>query len=148
MKFLFVLAIAFPLSLSCVAAPVCSSSKVKQGFDTKMGPDGIPYCGCKGISFDEHSKIIFTQENGKDSACMKTTRKNNDEVEKMIENAPRTWPKIGMTSSEVTIGTRLGLPESRNTSTGRYGVHEQWVYKGGIYLYFENDILTDIQTRQ
>jgi hypothetical protein len=35
--------------------------------------------------------------------------------------------------------------ESVNTSIGRYGKHEQWVYGGGQYLYFENGVVTSIQ---
>lgn len=38
-----------------------------------------------------------------------------------------------------------GKPSSINTSTGSYGVHEQWVYGDNSYLYFENGKLTDIQ---
>lgn len=38
-----------------------------------------------------------------------------------------------------------GEPRSINKSTGAWGVHEQWVYGDGNYLYFENGILTSIQ---
>jgi hypothetical protein len=38
-----------------------------------------------------------------------------------------------------------GEPNEINKTTGSYGVHEQWVYKRGNYLYFENGILTTIQ---
>ena len=38
-----------------------------------------------------------------------------------------------------------GEPESINRSSGSWGVHEQWVYGGGNYLYFENGKLTSIQ---
>ena len=38
-----------------------------------------------------------------------------------------------------------GKPKSINKSTGAWGVHEQWVYGDGNYLYFENGILTSIQ---
>ena len=38
-----------------------------------------------------------------------------------------------------------GRPKDINKTTGSYGVHEQWVYGGGNYLYFENGKLTSIQ---
>lgn len=37
-----------------------------------------------------------------------------------------------------------GKPYSINKSTGSWGVHEQWVYSGDSYLYFENGKLTAI----
>lgn len=37
-----------------------------------------------------------------------------------------------------------GYPSDINKSTGSWGVHEQWVYGGGSYLYFENGRLTSI----
>ena len=38
-----------------------------------------------------------------------------------------------------------GNPENINQTITKFGVHEQWVYGGGNYLYFENGILTAIQ---
>lgn len=38
-----------------------------------------------------------------------------------------------------------GSPSSVNTTENKYGIHEQWVYGGGRYLYFDNGILTTIQ---
>jgi hypothetical protein len=32
-----------------------------------------------------------------------------------------------------------------NKTTGAWGIHEQWVYGMGQYLYFENGKLTTIQ---
>jgi len=39
----------------------------------------------------------------------------------------------------------LGYPEKVNRSVGVWGVHEQWIYGNGLYLYFENGILTSYQ---
>ena len=39
----------------------------------------------------------------------------------------------------------LGEPTDINVSTGSYGSHEQWVYDGNRYLYFENGKLTSFQ---
>ena len=51
---------------------------------------------------------------------------------------------IGMSKQDV-LDSNWGKPDHINTTTTRYGVHEQWVYGGGNYLYFENGILTSIQ---
>lgn len=50
---------------------------------------------------------------------------------------------IGMSSSQCREA--WGSPKSINRTTSRYGVHEQWVYSGNRYLYFENGTLTTIQ---
>lgn len=51
---------------------------------------------------------------------------------------------IGMSKQDV-LDSSWGKPDHINTTTTRYGVHEQWVYGGGNYLYFENGKLTSIQ---
>jgi hypothetical protein len=38
-----------------------------------------------------------------------------------------------------------GEPSDINKTSGSFGVHEQWVYGDGTYLYFENGKLTTIQ---
>lgn len=38
-----------------------------------------------------------------------------------------------------------GNPSDINKTTGSFGVHEQWVYGLGSYVYFENGIITTIQ---
>ena len=50
---------------------------------------------------------------------------------------------IGMTREIGMLS--LGYPDKINSTVGSWGVHEQWVYKNGTYLYFENDILTSYQ---
>lgn len=61
-------------------------------------------------------------------------RKEEEEKEKV---------KIGMTQNEVT--ERLGQPIDINTTITKDGTTEQWVYSGGVYLYFEDGILDTIQ---
>lgn len=51
--------------------------------------------------------------------------------------------RIGMTKK--MCKESWGEPESINRTTGSYGIHEQWVYGDGNYLYFENGRLSDIQ---
>ena len=50
---------------------------------------------------------------------------------------------IGMTK-EMAIESR-GNPININRTTGSWGIHEQWVYPGRNYLYFENGILKSWQ---
>ncbi len=52
--------------------------------------------------------------------------------------------RIGMTEDEVRQSS-WGKPESVNRTTMASGTHEQWVYGGGSYLYFEDGVLTSIQ---
>ena len=64
--------------------------------------------------------------------------------------AEAAWAKrpksvsIGMTVEQVRK-TQWGNPSRINSTVGRYGTREQWVYGGSQYLYFENGILTAIQ---
>lgn len=51
--------------------------------------------------------------------------------------------KVGMTKEMCEYS--WGKPEDINKTTGSWGIHEQWVYSGGSYLYFENGILKTIQ---
>lgn len=52
---------------------------------------------------------------------------------------------IGMSKDDV-IASSWGRPESINKSIYSFGVHEQWVYGGRNYLYFEDGRLASIQT--
>jgi hypothetical protein len=61
-----------------------------------------------------------------------------------IANKKSEGVRIGMTKNQV-LESSWGRPNHVNTTTGSYGVHEQWVYNGYNYLYFEDGILTTIQ---
>jgi hypothetical protein len=67
-----------------------------------------------------------------------------------IPKSPPKAPKgdngvsIGMTGEQVRKSS-WGRPKSINETITARGKHEQWVY-GGNYLYFENGVLTSIQT--
>jgi len=50
---------------------------------------------------------------------------------------------LGM--NPVQVGLALGKPGHVNRTTHRGGVHEQWVYSNGFYVYFENGLVTAIQ---
>lgn len=49
---------------------------------------------------------------------------------------------IGMTQTMARLS--IGNPKDINSSTGSWGVHEQWIYNNR-YLYFENGKLTSFQ---
>lgn len=49
----------------------------------------------------------------------------------------------GMTKEQCRLS--WGNPEKVNVTTASFGTHEQWVYYGDRYLYFENGKLTAIQ---
>lgn len=51
--------------------------------------------------------------------------------------------KLGMTKE--MCRESWGDPNDINKTIGSWGTHEQWVYSGGNYLYFENGKLTSIQ---
>lgn len=53
-------------------------------------------------------------------------------------------PQIGMTKDEV-IDSTWGKPNDINKTTTKYGTHEQWVYSGNRYLYFDGNELTSMQ---
>ncbi len=53
--------------------------------------------------------------------------------------------KVRIGFSKTMCKEAWGEPDAINTTTGSWGVHEQWVYKDGCYLYFENGKLTSIQ---
>jgi uncharacterized protein YdaU (DUF1376 family) len=52
--------------------------------------------------------------------------------------------KVGMTAAQVRA-SNWGAPSSVNRTTTAGSVHEQWVYAGHNYLYFENGVVTAIQ---
>lgn len=50
---------------------------------------------------------------------------------------------LGMTK-DMTLAS-WGEPNNINRTVGKWGIHEQWVYGSGNYLYFENGKLTSWQ---
>lgn len=61
----------------------------------------------------------------------------------MAESILKRQVKMGMTQDMARAA--WGRPYDINRSVGSYGVHEQWCYSGGCYLYFEDGILTSWQ---
>lgn len=61
------------------------------------------------------------------------------------KQAAKPGAALGMTPEEVIRDTAWGKPQKVNRTVTRAGVHEQWVYGGHNYLYFDNGRLTGIQ---
>lgn len=72
------------------------------------------------------------------------SRADQAERSKQLSHLKNKGVTLGMSAEEVRASS-WGRPKSVNTTTGAYGTHEQWVYGGQNYLYFENGRLTTIQ---
>jgi len=75
------------------------------------------------------------------------TEDHNQKI-KEAEEANKIKPgsrkvRMGMSTYEAELS--MGKPYDINRTTSKYGTHEQWCYKGGVYLYFDNDVLTSWQ---
>ena len=88
-----------------------------------------------------HFKQRINAEYPAYEAKQKTDKIARDAEEKA--RAKTEGVRIGMTQEQAR-NSNWGNPRKINKTTGRYGVHEQWVYDGG-YLYFDDGILTTIQ---
>ena len=79
-------------------------------------------------------KSLLVAENAKNSANFDKTIKAQKKKEGV---------SIGM-SKQDALDSSWGKPERVNTTTNSYGVREQWVYRGGGYLYFKDGVLDSI----
>lgn len=92
---------------------------------------------------------IFEQQRRQRDTELAVERKRRDAEEaaerRKVASYMRTQGvRIGMTQEEV-VASSWGRPQDINRTTTAYGNHEQWVYGGRNYLYFENGKLTSIQ---
>jgi len=116
-------------------------------------------------TINDHVKIIYETTDKKQFEVNTTLSGTNtspifDRFQNIfsLENPKNKYPKInaeiwsiiqkgkvrsGMTKQECRLS--WGEPESINKTSGKWGVHEQWVYSTSSYLYFENGKLTSIQ---
>lgn len=100
-----------------------------------------------GLENEKGESIFFDLDNisDEDFILPKATALNykktfGDEIWNLILNGK---VKIGMTKKMCILSWRE--PESKNETITAGKKSEQWVYKGGSYLYFDNGILTAIQ---
>ena len=84
------------------------------------------------------------------SSLEKAKEVEDEDYQKLLDKmeahrkASNAEPNIGMSKEEVLCG-KWGIPDKRNTYTYSWGTHEQWVYEGYGYVYFENGVVTSIQ---
>lgn len=69
--------------------------------------------------------------------------KHNDWSRETCEVIAQGKIGVGMTADQVRAA--WGKPERINSSLYASGTHEQWVYRGDQYVYFENGIMTSLQ---
>ena len=83
---------------------------------------------------------------GKAEAKIKADQAAEEKKERaaMLAERRKRGVTIGMTQEEV-LQSNWGKPQSVNRSTYSFGVHEQWVYGSGNYLYFKDGKLESIQ---
>lgn len=95
------------------------------------------------ITINEKGNLVYTTKDylGKEVYDEYMIISRNTEIPIAYK---KSEPTIGMTKSEVENST-WGNPNKINKTTTQYGVHEQWVYSGNRYLYFDDGILTSIQ---
>lgn len=99
---------------------------------------------------NESGKSVLTNDITAVNAYeVRRTTANQAALDDLRENQRKLASKpsaaIGMSKSQVRNKTNWGEPKYINTTTNRYGTHEQWVYDDYQYLYFDNGKLTTIQ---
>lgn len=99
---------------------------------------------------NDEGKVIFTSDQEVIDKIEADRKAKNqtilDERRKQARQlASKPSAAIGMTKEQVRNKTNWGEPNSINTTTNKYGTHEQWVYGDYQYLYFDNGKLTTIQ---
>ena len=82
----------------------------------------------------------------KDEALRAEQERKKEQLEELRVKRERKsrGVTLGMTKDEV-LASSWGRPLRINRTTSAYGTYEQWVYRSGNYLYFENGTLTTIQ---
>jgi len=94
------------------------------------------------IDYDlEQLKEFLVENNVRDS---RVNSLENKILSVRKEERSNEGVRIGMTKEEVLM-SNWGIPYDINKTVTRYGVHEQWCYRGYNYLYFENGILVTVQ---
>jgi hypothetical protein len=112
--------------------------------DSKKGYQKIGYAVEENgiiVNYDRLSKLAEESNKKYDKPAIIKPKKEvsipTDQIKKLLTDKE---VRIGMTAEEVV---RLcGKPNRINESVNVRGKSEQWVYGSGIYLHFENGILT------
>lgn len=118
-------------------------------------------CTDISISLGEHNNLCAILSN-KQIGDIKGVILDNGIISNVIDEAEYSkWvKKYGKYYADLIIAKKVetgmnremarlswGTPDDINTTSGNFGTHEQWVYKDGNYLYFDNGKLTSIQNQ-
>jgi hypothetical protein len=76
------------------------------------------------------------------------TDRERDKIKREEERKAKPGASLGMTSAQVINETSWGRPEHVNSTVTAHGAHEQWVYPGYEFLYFEDGRLVAMQTKR
>ena len=63
----------------------------------------------------------------------------------VCERSKKPNPRFGQSAKTVREKSNWGAPDEVNRTMTARGVHEQWVYEGRGFLYFDNGVLTGAQ---
>lgn len=96
-----------------------------------------------GTEIAEHKDNMEQQE--KEREIEKAERRESNERNRLIQEKASRGVTIGMTKEDVLLSS-WGTPSNIKKTVNAYGTSEQWVYDNYNYLYFDNGILTSIQT--
>lgn len=72
-------------------------------------------------------------------------RLQKQEAQALAKRKRSEGVSIGMTSEDV-VASSWGKPEKINRSDYSFGVHEQWVYGSGNYIYIKDGLVSSVQT--
>ncbi len=116
------------------------NSQSYKGLGYILSSDSMPDCFTSYYlnSFENYDEFVKSQQEKKEweQKMIRTYGKTNGKL--IIDGRV----KIGFTKK--MCEEAWGKPSEINKSIGSWGVHEQWVYGLGSYLYFENGKLTSI----
>ena len=128
-------------------SPSETAQRIKES--VKYAEDSLKFMAANCVALEELERDI--SEKTIKEAEAKALRKQQEQYalqaamdeEKRRAKLPNI--RLGMTGDYVKNKTNWGHPIKVNRSVGSWGVHEQWIYGEGQYLYFQNGKLTSWQ---
>lgn len=135
---------AAELKLKCVDRVAALMRTARASIRSGRAEDAVSELGSCGEHLQKTKEAVALLETA--------TKAKAQQWEKAQKEADRIYKarkkkegvRIGMTQQDV-IDSMWGKPERVNRTITARGVHEQWVYGNGGYLYFEGGLLTSIQ---
>lgn len=124
-----------------VVAAWSSYAPVRIIFKLEKGEEGFIDINPSGTNVPEGSRDKYKFEDYFFSDNPKTIYKNWPKD--IWESIEQDRVRIGMNKEQVILS--WGKPQSSNKTVIQNIVSEQWIYKGGGYLYFTNGVLSSMQ---